>query len=81
MVRPPAPKPAHHGPVAVADRRSQHIDEFQNSDVLNDLSARGYADFKNFHRVGNHYAATVNRDGREIGLTVDPRTHQVTASP
>ncbi len=81
MARPPARKPAHHAPVEVADRHSQHIDEFQNSDVLNDLSAHGYADFKNFHRVGSHYAATVNRDGRDIALTVDPRTHQVTASP
>jgi hypothetical protein len=82
-------------PVAAAPRRAAGIargrvgsdglveteEDRRRSNALNDLSAHGYGDFANFHRDGDRYVATIHRGGRDLTVTADPRSGQVTQSP
>jgi hypothetical protein len=46
--------------------------------ALNDLEAQGYGAFSNFHPAGAGYAATVDQDGRQFTVMVNPDSGQVT---
>jgi hypothetical protein len=47
------------------------------SHALNLLEAKGYGGCKDFHAVGNYFAANVVRDGRTVHLLVNPGTDQI----
>jgi hypothetical protein len=40
--------------------------------ALNILEDKGYVNFTNFHQTGNEFAATINRDGKSMTVTIDP---------
>ena len=47
--------------------------------ALNILEARGDGAFSNFHATaGNDFTAQVTENGRQVAVTVDPATSQVT---
>ena len=73
-------KTAHHRKLA-SNTPTMHSEERRRSDALNDLSAQGYADYKDFHRDGDRYVATVSRNGHDVRLTADPRTHKIATTP
>jgi hypothetical protein len=45
--------------------------------ALNALEASGYGNFTNFQPSGNGFTATVNKDGRQMNVMVDPDSGQV----
>jgi hypothetical protein len=46
--------------------------------ALNLLEANGYGGFTNFQPAAGGYAATVTKNGRQMNVTVNPDTGQVT---
>ncbi len=48
------------------------------TDALNILEAQGFGNFKDFHAVGQNFAAAVDQNGQQFTITVDPDNGQVT---
>lgn len=46
--------------------------------ALNLLEANGYTQFSNFQRAGSDFEATVNRNGRQMTVVVDPDSGKIT---
>jgi hypothetical protein len=52
--------------------------EGRETKALNLLEAKGYGSFENFHADGKDYAATVNANGRQFQVMIDPDSGNVT---
>jgi hypothetical protein len=61
-----------------ASARDENNPEAQRiTRALNALEANGYGNFTNFQPSGNGFTATVNKDGRQMNVMVDPDSGQV----
>jgi len=49
--------------------------------ALNLLENKGYVGFTDFHRVGDQFQATVQKDGKTMTVMADPTDGTVTANP
>jgi hypothetical protein len=52
--------------------------EGRETKALNLLEAKGYGSFENFHADGKDYSATVNANGRQFQVMIDPDSGNVT---
>lgn len=64
-----------------ADRQSQAGNasqrEMSETAALNALSAEGYTNIGRIERVGGNWQATAMKDGRQVTVSIDPRTRAV----
>lgn len=51
--------------------------EMNETAALNKLSAEGYTNIGRLHRVGGNWQATATKNGRQVTVSVDPRTNAV----
>ena len=63
-------------PIARHERSDPGGDRMTHA--LNLLEADGYGDFSNFQQSGKDFTATVKRNGRQVGVVVNPDTKQIT---
>jgi len=50
----------------------RHTEEQPITDSLNLLQSRGFGDYRDFRRVGDHFEATVDDNGKPTTVIVDP---------
>jgi len=64
---------------AIARQHATGVTESANreTEALNLLGANGYPDFKNFHRDGKNFEATVTQNGKTRTVMVDPDARTV----
>lgn len=48
------------------------------TNALNLLEAHGYGSFSDFKANGNDFTATVNKNGRDVTVQIDPGSGQIT---
>jgi len=70
--------PSHSAPVMpIARHERSDLQGDRMTHALNLLEANGYGDFSNFQQSGKDFTATVKRDGRPVGVVVNPDTNQI----
>jgi hypothetical protein len=73
-----APAAASGSTAAPAAKISGTRDTPRMTHALNLLEAQGYGDFHDFKSDGKNFDATVTRNGKQVTVTVDPDSDQVT---
>ncbi len=69
----------HHHRVAMTARRGESSPaEQRETKALNVLEENGYGDFSDVKPDGSNFIATVNRDGSQVRVLVDPESGKVT---
>lgn len=56
---------------------AQDAEGHRATEALNLLEAKGYTQFSNFRRDGKDFEATVNHDGRQMAVMIDPDSNTI----